>query len=317
MKVLITGITGFAGSHFAEYLLAHKDIEVHGITRWRSDTKNIAHIVDALILYEADIRDFTSIQKAIETIKPERIFHLAGQSFVGTSFHAPQETLTTNIVGQLNILEAVKSLGINPLIQIAGSSEEYGLVYQNELPVAESNPLRPLSPYAVSKVTQDMLGYQYFKSYGLNIIRTRAFNHTGLRRGEPFVSSNFAKQIALIEKGKQEPVIHVGNLDAIRDFTDVREVVHAYWLAVEKCTPGEVYNISSGKGYKISQVLEMLLSHSKVHVKIQQDPSRMRPSDVPVLIGDSSKFRKVTGWSPQIPLGKTLEDLLDWWRKMV
>jgi GDP-4-dehydro-6-deoxy-D-mannose reductase len=248
---------------------------------------------------------------------PERIFHLAAQSFVGSSFLAPQETLTTNIIGQLNILESIRSLKINPRTMIAGSSEEYGLVYENELPIKETNPLRPLSPYAVSKVSQDFLGYQYFKSYGLHVVRTRAFNHTGRRRGEPFVSSNFAKQIALIEKGKQEPVIHVGNLEAIRDFNDVRDIVKAYWLSLEKCEAGEVYNICTGKGYKIKEVLDILLSLSKVKVTLKEDPARLRPSDVPVLIGDSTKFRKVTGWKPEIPFEKTLKDLLNFWRENV
>ncbi|MEI8349148.1 MAG: GDP-mannose 4,6-dehydratase [Candidatus Omnitrophota bacterium] len=317
MKVLITGITGFVGSHFAEYLLKKGDIKIYGLVRWRSDIKNISHIKDKLTLYEADIRDFMSVKSTIEKIMPDKIFHLAAQSFVGTSFNAPQETLTTNIIGELNIFEAVKALGINPPIQICGSSEEYGLVHKNELPIKETNPLRPLSPYAVSKVTQDLLGYQYFKSYGLNIIVTRAFNHTGRRRGEPFVSSNFSKQIAMIEKGKQDPVIHVGNLEAIRDFNDVRDVVRAYWSSLEKCRPGEVYNICSGKGYRIQEVLDILLSYTKVKVKIKQDPERMRPSDVPVLIGDCSKFKEETGWSPEIPFEKTLEDLLNYWRENV
>jgi GDP-4-dehydro-6-deoxy-D-mannose reductase len=314
MRVLITGITGFVGSHFAEYLLNKNDIEIYGIMRWRSDTKNIKHIKEKISLYEADLRDLVSIKTAIEKIKPDKIFHLGAQSFVGSSFTAPQETLSTNILGQLNILEAVRYLGMKPAIQIAGSSEEYGLVYENELPIKETSPLRPLSPYAVSKVAQDMLGFQYFRSYGLNIVITRAFNHTGVRRGEPFVTSNFAKQIALIEKGKQDPVIRVGNLEAIRDFTDVRDIASAYWLALEKCKPGEVYNICSGKGYKISKLLDTLLSYSKMKVKIERDPERMRPSDVPVLIGDCTKFKEATGWSPSIPFEKTLQDLLDYWR---
>jgi GDP-4-dehydro-6-deoxy-D-mannose reductase len=317
MKVLITGITGFVGSHLAEYLLSRKGIEIYGVMRWRSDTKNIDHIKDRLSIYEADMRDFTSKRNVIDKIKPDRIFHLAAQSFVGTSFHAPQETLTTNILGQLNIFEAIRSCNINPFVQIAGSSEEYGLVYENETPIKETNPLRPLSPYAVSKVAQDLLGYQYFKSYGLNIVRTRAFNHTGIRRGEPFVCSNFAKQIALIEKGKQKPVIYVGNLEAIRDFTDVRDIVKAYWLALEKCKPGEAYNISTGKGYGMQEVLDIYFSLTKVKIQIKQDPQRLRPSDVPVLVGDSSKFRKETGWEPEIPFKETLKDMLNWWREKV
>ncbi|UCC95541.1 MAG: GDP-mannose 4,6-dehydratase [Candidatus Omnitrophota bacterium] len=317
MKILITGITGFVGSHLAEYLLNKNNIQVYGIIRWRSDTKNISHLRDKLILHEADMRDATSMRSAIESIMPDKIFHLAAQSFVGTSFHTPQETLTTNIIGQLNIFEAVRLLKINPFIQIAGSSESYGLVYENELPVRETNPFRPLSPYGVSKVAQDLLGYQYFKSYGLNIVRTRAFNHTGLRRGEPFVCSNFAKQIALIEKKKQKPMLYVGNLEAIRDFSDARDIVQAYWLALEKCKPGEAYNISQGKGHKIREVLDILLSFTDVKIQVQEDPKRLRPSDLPILVGDSTKFRAETGWQPQIPFETTLEDLLNWWRANV
>ncbi len=317
MKVLITGITGFAGSHLADFLLEKGNIEVYGTERWRSRTENIEHIKDRITLMGCDIRDASSVKNLIEKIKPNRIFHLAAQSFVPTSWHAPQETLTTNIIGELNVFEAVRELGINPIIQIAGSSEEYGLVEEAELPVKETNPLRPLSPYAVSKVGQDLLGYQYYKSYGLNIIRTRGFNHSGPRRGEVFVSSDFAKQIVRIEKKKQEPVIHVGNLEAIRDFTDVRDMVKAYWLATEKGKPGEVYNICSGRGWKIKEVLDILLNLTNEKIEIKQDPKRMRPSDVPVLIGDCKKFREVTGWKPEIPFKKTLEDLLNYWRERV
>jgi len=317
MKVLITGITGFVGSHLAEYLLVQGNVEVFGIVRWRSDKGNIGQIKDRITLYEADMRDHLSIRNAIEKVRPDRIFHLAAQSFVGTSFHAPQETLTTNIVGELNIFEAVRSLGINPFIQIAGSSEEYGLVHEDELPIKETNPLRPLSPYAVSKVSQDLLAYQYFKSYGLNIIVTRAFNHTGVRRGSPFVCCDFSRQIARIEKGKKEPVINVGNLEAVRDFTDVGDIVRAYWLALEKGIPGEVYNIASGKGYSMKEVLDILLSLTKKKIAIQEDPERLRPSDVPVLVGDSSKFRIQTGWEPEIPFEQTLKSILEWWRASV
>jgi len=214
----------------------------------------------------------------------------------------------------LNVFEAVRAVNINPVIQIAGSSEEYGLVLPDELPIKETNPLRPLSPYAVSKVGQDFLGYQYYKSYNMNIIRTRAFNHTGPRRGEVFASSNFAKQIVEIEKNKREPVVFVGNLDARRDFTDVRDVVRAYWLATEKCLPGEVYNISSGKALSIKEMLDLLLKISKVKVEIKQDSARMRPSDVNVLLGDNTKFCKQTGWKPEIPFEQTLKDLLEYWR---
>lgn len=317
MKVLITGITGFAGSHLAEFLLTKGGIQVYGIDRWRSKRENIEHLLDRIHLIEADIRDATSITAVVRKIRPHKIFHLAAQSFVPTSWHAPQETLTTNIVGQLNIFEAVREVKINPWIQIACSSEEYGLVLKNELPIKETNPLRPLSPYAVSKVGQDLLGWQYFRSYGLRIIRTRGFNHTGPRRGEVFMTSSFAKQIAEIEAGKRKPVIYVGNLTAQRDFTDVRDMVRGYWLATEKCRPGEVYNICTGKAFSAKEVLDILLSLSDVNVKIKRDPKRMRPSDVQILRGDSAKFRKATGWKPEIPFRKTLEDLLSYWRDKI
>lgn len=319
MNVLITGITGFAGSHLADYILEnHPEVNVYGIVRWRSRMENVEHLRGKIKLIEGDIRDYVSIRSVIEEVKPDIIFHLAAQSFVPTSWKAPQETLSTNIIGQTNIFEAVRELGLDPAIQIAGSSEEYGLVYEKEVPIKETNPLRPLSPYAVSKIAQDFLGYQYFKSYGMRIIRTRGFNHTGPRRGEVFVTSNFSKQIALIEKGKQEPpVIKVGNLEAIRDFTDVRDMVRGYWFAATKGEPGDVYNICSGKGYRIREILDILLSLSKVKVKVEVDPGRLRPSDVPVLIGDNTKFREKTGWSPQIPFEKTVEDLLNYWRERV
>ncbi|MBD3286520.1 NAD-dependent epimerase/dehydratase family protein, partial [candidate division WOR-3 bacterium] len=220
----------------------------------------------------------------------------------------------TNVVGEANLFEACRKAGCDPVIQIAGSSEEYGFVYPDEVPIKETNPLRPLSPYGVSKVAQDLLGYQYYKSYGLKIIRTRAFNHTGPRRGDVFVTSNFARQIVSIEKGLSKPVIKVGNMEAVRDFTDVRDVARAYELAVEKGIPGEVYNIASGKGIKIGELLDMLLSLSSVKIKTVNDPSRMRPSDVELLVGDITKFTKQTGWKPEIPFKQTLTDTLDFWR---
>lgn len=659
MKVLITGIAGFVGSHFAEFFLKNKDIEVYGVERWKAGTENIAHLMDRIRFYgECDINDIVSMRNILKKIRPNFIIHLAAQSFVPTSWTAPAETIKTNMIGEVNLFEACLSLNLNPRVIIAGSSEEYGLVKKNELPIKETNPLRPLSPYAVSKVGQDMLGYQYYKSYGLNVIMARAFNHsvskwtpviikddnsglidiryiselrdkykvggyksgkflgdvqlwdlrkynlsvwsnnqwsklkevschpirdnkliriitkqgfleatdnhsiigedlkakelrilrkgdrvatvnyptaekmyvheeaawllgffaaegcitngkiridnndkglleksrlillkhfgqdscyknnegtirlsvrkpekfanwlypqvyasdknkripqsilnaqkkakyaflqgynegdglrkghgvyefknfktksrilaaglsylikqtseqdininfearnagyislnlnsnikehknwgkhlkgrdgvikeltgisyldevwdfstedemfhaglgnllahnTGPRRGEYFICSNFAKQIALIEKGKHRPVIYVGNLKARRDFTDVRDMVRAYWLVMQKGKPGEVYNISSGKAYSMKRMLNILLSLSKVKIKVKQDPSRMRPSDVPVLLGDSSKMRKLTGWKPTIPFKKTLQDLLDYWRDKV
>lgn len=318
MKALITGITGFAGSHLAEYLLEHHpDVEVFGTRRWRSPLDNITGILDQITLIDCDLRDFNSVLSALERSRPDFIFHLAAQSFVPTSWNAPTDTLDTNIIGQTNIFEAVRLLGLDPVIQIACSSEEYGLVHPDETPITEANPLRPLSPYAVSKVAQDYLGYQYFMSYGLKVIRTRGFNHTGPRRGEPFVTSNFAKQLAMIAAGKREPVMYVGNLTAVRDFTDVRDMVRAYWLGVNHAKPGEVYNIATGNPITIQELLDRLIELSGVEVEVKEDPDRMRPSDVEILIGDSSKFRADTGWEPEVPFEKTLEDTFNYWRDRI
>ena len=313
-KALITGIAGFVGSYMSELLLS-KGYEVSGLCRPRSKMDHIESIKNKLHLYDADLLDSHSLYTTIQKIKPDYIFHLAAQSFVPTSWGSPAVTLEVNIVGSANLFEAVRQVGINPVIQIACSSEEYGMVLPNEVPIKETNPLRPLSPYAVSKLAMDYLGFQYFESYKMRIIRTRGFNHTGPRRGDTFAESTFAKQIAMIEKGKQEPVIYVGNLEAKRDYTDVRDMVRAYLLAVEKCDPGEVYNIASGEAIKIADLLDLMLSMSKVKVQIKQDPARMRPSDVPILIGDASKFRKKTGWKPEIKFKKTAEDLLNYWRE--
>ena len=312
-RALITGVAGFAGSHLAEYLLK-EGVEVYGIARWRSKLDNIEHIKKDVHLVNADMRDGHSLERAIQESKPDYIFHLAAQSFVPMSWWAPADTMETNVIGAIHLFEAVLKSGTDPRIQVAGSSEEYGMVYPDELPIKETNPLRPLSPYGVSKVAEDKLAYQYNKSYGLKVVTTRAFNHTGPRRGDVFVTSNFAKQIAEIEKGKS-PIIYVGNLNSRRDFTDVRDMVRAYYLAVHKCEFGEVYNICSGETRTIQEVLDLLLSMTSKTIEIKQDQSRMRPSDVEVLQGDYSRFNKQTGWKPTIPFQRTMEDLLNYWRE--
>ncbi len=318
MRVLITGITGFAGSHLADYILTdHPDVELFGLVRWRSRMDNVVHMQDSVRFCEGDLKDSVSLKKCLEEIKPDGIFHLAAQSFVPTSWKCPSETFAINAIGQINLFETVLALDLSPKIQIAGSSEEYGFVYPHELPMKETNPLRPLSPYAVSKVAQDLLAFQYFKSYGLRAVRTRGFNHTGPRRGDVFICSNFAKQIVEIEKRKREPVILVGNLDAKRDFTDVRDTVRAYWLSLEKGEEGEVYNIGSGKAYSMREILDMLLAKTDADVQVKVDPERLRPSDVPILESDCSKFKALTGWEPKIPFEQSLQDLLDYWRKTI
>jgi GDP-4-dehydro-6-deoxy-D-mannose reductase len=317
VRLLITGITGFVGSHLAELALS-RGAEVVGALRWRSNTTHIEHLRDRLTLINGDLRDVLSVRGLIDQSRPDAIVHLAAQSFVGASWDAPSETLITNAVSQTNILEAVRQMQHSCRVLVIGSSEEYGLVYPDELPVRETNPLRPLSPYAVSKVTQDLMGYQYWKSYGLDIVRTRAFHHTGPRRGDAFATSSFARQIAEAEAGLREPVVHVGDLKPTRDFSDVRDIVRGYWALLERGTPGEVYNLCSGVDWSIERMLSFLVEHSKLErVDVRQDPARLRPSDVPVLRGSAEKIQQAVGWRPEIPLEQTLVDLLEYWRQQI
>ena len=316
MRALITGITGFTGSHMAEYLLKDGH-EVVGTVRGRNrQTEFIDGIKNVITLLECDLTDTNSVSQTLDEAVPDVIFHLAAQSFVPTSWRAPQETINTNVIGTLNMLESIRRSKTDPVVQISGSSEEYGFVLPDETPIKETNQLRPLSPYAVSKIAQDLLGYQYYKSYGIKVVRTRAFNIVGPRSAEKIVTAAFAKQIAEIEKGV-EPVIHVGNLDAFRDFTDVRDIVRAYVMAVDKCDYGEAYNICSEKTWKIRDMLDLLLSMSSKKIEIKEDSARMRPSDVQILLGDSTKFRNKTGWKPQIDFEQTLQDVMSYWRNKV
>jgi GDP-4-dehydro-6-deoxy-D-mannose reductase len=260
----------------------------------------------------------SSTHHLIEASRPDVVIHLAAQSFVGASWQAPAETFITNTVSQVNLLEAIRAQGVKPRFLVIGTSEEYGFVQEDELPITEANPLRPLSPYAVSKVAQDLMGYQYFKSYGMHIVRSRAFNHEGPRRGDVFVTSNFARQIAEIERGLREPVIAVGNLKTRRDYTDVRDIVRGYWLLLEKGEPGEVYNLCSGRAWLIQDILDFLLGEARVDgITVREDRARLRPSDVPVLLGDATKARKAVGWELRIPFEQTLRDVLAYWRDRV
>lgn len=315
MKILITGISGMAGSHLAEHLLDSGKHEIHGTIRWRSSKTYLSGFEDQLILHHCDLRDSHSVSRLLKVQRPDRIFHLAAQSSVSTSFDAPEHTITNNITCQLNILEALRDLELpDTRILIAGSSEQYGLVAEKDLPADETTPFHPLSPYAVSKVSQDLLGFQYYKSFHLHVIRVRSFNHTGPRQNDTFALSSFARQIAEIEAGLKPPVLYVGNLVARRDFTDFRDIAKAYELAIEQCIPGEAYNIGSGCSRSMEEYLNILLSHSSREIDIRQDTERTRPSDVPHLVCNFDKFNQLTQWKPQISIEQTLKDLLDDWR---
>jgi len=314
-KVLITGIDGFIASHLAERLLRkYTNVEVFGTIRRMADRKNIKDFEGDISLVDMELTDAHSVEDVVKTVVPDKVFHLAAQSYVPTSWTSPAGTIDTNVIGTLNVLEAVKKHSESAYVQVAGTSEEYGMVYFNECPIKEENILRPLSPYGVSKVAADMLGYQYAKSFGMNILRTRTFNQTGPRRGEMFVDANFARQIVNIEKGKQTVLLH-GNLDAVRDFTDVRDTVDAYIELARRKWTGEVLNVCSGKGHSMKDVLTTLVSMSDNDVELREDPARMRPSDVPLLIGDNTKMKMCIDWEQKYSWNQSLKDLLYYTRQ--
>jgi len=314
IKVLVTGCTGMVGSHLCDYLL--DKVDLIGIKRIRSPLDNITQLIGKMEFYNGDLKDLSSTITLMGKYKPDIIYHLAASSDVGFSFTMPHETLYDNILGTLNLLEAVRIAQINPIIVVASSSEVYGQVTKEDIPINETCPLRPQSPYAVSKVAEDLLAYQYYCSYGMRIIRTRLFTHTGARRHECFSESSFAKQIALIEKGKQEPIVKVGNLDSIRTYLDVRDAVKAYWL-VKDCPLGEVYNIGGDFTCTVFNTLKTLIQLSPKAISWELDASRLRPSDVTQQTPDTSKFRNATDWKPEIPFESTMLDLLNFWRERV
>ena len=316
MKALITGISGFAGSYLAEFLL-DKRYKVFGTFYDKSTFSNLNGCMDKIKIFKCDIRNYNSLRAIIEKVRPDELYHLAAISFVPTSLKDPKLTFDTNLYGTLNLYQAVIEQKINPKILFVGSADEYGIVKDSNLPIKEERPLQPVNPYSISKASADYLSYFYFKSYGLNIVRVRSFNHIGPRQSPEFVCSNFSKQIVEIEKGMKEPVIMVGNLEAKRDFTDVKDMVRAYWLAIQKTEAGEVYNICSERTVQIKELLNKLLRLSSKKIEVTEDPKRMRSSDNPILQGDCSKFRRRSGWKPKIPLDKTLKDILKYWRKIL
>ncbi len=315
MRALITGAGGFVGKHLCDYLLAHTDWELLGTV--------YPHPVEdeqpepRLQLRYADLRDREGVRALVDEVQPDYIFHLAAQSFVPTSFADPWDTLENNIRAELNLLEAVRQSEREVCVLVVGSNEEYGAPKPDELPMTESSPLRPTNPYAVSKVAQDFLGLQYYLAFGMAVVRVRPFNHTGPGQSPRFVVPAFASQIARIEMSLQEPVIKVGNLDTARDFSDVRDIVRAYYLAVTQGEPGEVYNLASGNPQSVRGLLETLLSYSQTEIRIERDPARYRPVDAPVAYGSAEKFHRRTGWELQILFEQTLRDTLGYWREQV
>lgn len=324
-NALITGITGMVGSHLTDFLLKNTDWKIYGMARWRSPLDNIRHLLadinagNRVFYMYGDLNDLSSLIKVLKESRPDYIFHLAAQSYPKTSFDAPADTYNTNIIGTSNLLEAVRITELDPVIHVCASSEVYGRVPKEKIPINEECTFHPASPYAISKVGTDLIGRHYAAAYGMKIMTTRMFTHTGPRRGDVFAESTFAKQIAMIEKGQISPVVKTGNLDSLRTWSDVRDAVRAYYMLVTvDPIPGEYYNIGGDYTCSIRQMLDFLLSISSTkNIKIETDPGRLRPIDADLQVPDTTKFRKHTGWKPEIGFEKTMTDLLDYWRERI
>ncbi|MBN2394588.1 MAG: GDP-mannose 4,6-dehydratase [Anaerolineae bacterium] len=314
MRILITGATGFVGTHLRRYFLTHTDWDISGTSY--PDTPPAPDDPRREALHFLDLRDADATYTLLAHSSPDYIIHLAAQSHVPTSYQDPWGTLDNNIRGQLNLLEGCKALNLAPRTLVIGSSEEYGRASAAELPLTENHPLRPENPYSVSKVAQDMMGYQYFISFRLPVIRMRPFNHVGPGQSARFVLPAFASQVAGIEAGKQVPVMRVGNLEPARDFTDVRDVVRAYHVALVHGTPGVVYNIASGKPRTIQSLVDQLIALATVPIRVEIDPERYRPADVPIIYGSAGKLERDTDWKTEIPFEQTIQDVLDEWRQI-
>lgn len=310
MRALITGATGMAGSHLADLLLAEGH-DVHVTVRPRSRMQNVLHLLNKVTVHSVDIRSASAVERIIRHGQFSWIFHLAAQSSVPVSWQMADETMQTNIGGTVNVLEAIRQWSPQTTVHLACSSEQYGKVHPDELPISEAQPFRPLSPYGVSKIAQEYLGLQYAASYGLSVAITRAFNHEGPRRWETSAPAGFASQIADIEVGRSAPTLFVGNLDAVRDYLDVRDVVRAYYQVVLVPVIRTPLNICSGRGWPLREVVRLLLEKSRAEIGVETDPDRLRPSDVPILIGDSSLLRRRTNWEPRISFAETLDALLE------
>ena len=320
-RILITGITGFAGSHLADFALDKGSI-VYGLKRWNlSRFRNVKHLIDKIQWIDCDITDPVSVKKALSISNPDKIFHLAAESFVSPSWDHPSHYMDVNYKGTVNILEAMKELGSQAKILIPGSGEEYGEISEKDLPITETTLLKPVNPYAVTKIAQDLIANVYFISYGINVIRVRSFNHEGPRRDNVFGIPWYAYQIARIEAGLQEPIIETGHTGDRRNFTQIKDLVEAYWLAIENCIPGELYLIGSDESEKIftyREIIDKLISLSSVkEINVKQVSKYTRPTSVPLLIGNTSKFRTLTSWTPKYDVNKILIDTLEYWREFV
>ena len=315
MRALVTGAAGFVGRHLITYLLQETDLEVVGSVYYKLPLPQAKS--SRLHFQQVDLQDEAVVAELIARWRPDYIFHLAGQSFVPYSWQHPWPTFDQNVHIQLNLFQAMIQANLDGRILVVGSGDEYGVIEPEDLPITEKTPLHPASPYAVSKIAQEMLGWQYHHSHGIHAVRVRPFNHIGPGQREVFVASSFAKQIAEIEAGLRPPVLRHGNLNARRDFTDVRDMVRAYWLLLNHGQPGEVYNAGSGRAISIQEMLDTMLGMSKIPIRTEADPERMRPSDIPVIVCDPTRLHLTTGWSAQIPLEQTLADILDDWRQKI
>lgn len=324
-RAFITGITGMVGSHLADYLLENTDWEIYGLARWRSPLDNISHLLprinskDRIQLLYGDLRDYLSIHEAVNQAQPDFVFHLAAQSYPKTSFDSPLDTLETNVQGTANVLEALRKNNIEAITHVCASSEVFGRVPKEKLPIDEECTFHPASPYAISKVGTDLIGRYYAEAYNMNVMTTRMFTHTGPRRGDVFAESTFAKQIAMIEAGMIPPVVKTGNLDSLRTFADVRDAVKAYYMLVTiNPTPAAYYNIGGTYTCSIKDMLDTLVGMSTVkNITVETDPERLRPIDADLQVPNTAKFEAVTGWKPEISFETTMTDLLNYWRERV
>ncbi len=317
-KALITGISGSGGSYLADYIVRnHPKVELHGIARWHSTSsnKNLEKSIGKITLHECDLTDLSSVIPTLRKAKPDAIFHIAAYANVRASFITPVAVLNNNITGTANLFEAVRIAGIDPVIQLCSTSEVYGQVDPKNVPIKEDCPLNPSSPYAVSKVAQDLLGYTYFRNYKMKVIRTRMFAYLNPRRADLFATA-FSLQVARIEAGLQKVLLH-GNLDSVRTIIDVRDAMESYWVATERCEFGEVYNIGGVTVIKVGDFLEMLKKLAKCKIPSRPDPELFRPSDVTLQIPDVSKFTKKTGWRPKYSFKESVAHLLDYCRNEV